>query len=368
MEIRPREERPLPEENMSAPASSTATPGERPPLDAAALMQIHFSFAASRILAAALELELFAALASGEKTAAELVHATGCSARGLPMLLDALVPLGLLSKHDGRYKLTPVSERYLAKGKPEYIGAGLLHVIRQSTESWNHLADIVRTGKPYEAIEEQKAAEEFFPGLVRWLHVSNSEPARRLAEALKPTVVKNPVVLDVACGSGIWGIRFAQAEPSAQVIANDYPKVLETVTRGYVEREGVAARYRYAPGDIKQTQIPRESCDLILLGNIVHSEGEAASRAIFRKCFELLKPGGQAAIIDMIPNDERTGPPFALIFALNMLVNTSTGSTYTLPEYRSWLAEAGFSEVTTVDVASHSPVILARKTATAQPR
>lgn len=234
---------------MSAPASSTATPGEQPLIDAAALMQIHFSFAASRILAAALELELFAALASGEKTAAELVNATGCSARGLPMLLDALVPLGLLSKHDGRYKPTPVAEQYLAKGKPEYIGAGLLHVIRQSTESWNHLADIVRTGKPYEAIEEQKAAEEFFPGLVRWLHVSNSEPARRLAEALQPTVAKNPVVLDVACGSGIWGIRFAQADPTAQVIANDYPKVLETVTRAYVEKEGLSARYRYAPGD-----------------------------------------------------------------------------------------------------------------------
>jgi ubiquinone/menaquinone biosynthesis C-methylase UbiE len=328
---------------MSAPASSTATPGERPAIDAAALMQIHFSFAASRIVAAALELELFAALASGEKTAPELVDATGCSSRGLPMLLDALVPLGLLSKHDGRYKLTPVSEQYLAKGKPEYIGAGLLHVIRQSTESWNHLADIVR------------------PGLVRWLHVSNAEPARRLAEALKPTVAKNPVVLDVACGSGIWGIRFAQAEPTAQVIANDYPKVLETVTRGYIEREGVSARYRYAPGDIKQAQIPPGSCDLILLGNIVHSEGEAASRAIFRKCFELLKPGGQVAIIDMIPNDERTGPPFALIFALNMLVNTSTGSTYTLPEYRNWLTEAGFGELSTVDVASHSPVIVARK-------
>lgn len=346
---------------MSAPASSTATAGERSATDSAALMQIQFSFAASRILLTALELDVFTPLASGERTASELVDATGYSARGLPMLLDALVPLGLLSKRDERYALTPLSENYLVKGKPAYIGAAMVPAHRRLLASWDQLAESVRTGKPHTVVEEQKAAEEFFPDLVRWLHVSNDEPARRLAEALKPKIAKNPVVLDVACGSGIWGIRFAQAEPTAQVIANDYPKVLETVTRGYVEREGVAARYRYAPGDIKEAQIPRESCDLILLGNIVHSEGEAASRAIFRKCFELLKPGGQVAIIDMIPNDERTGSPFALIFALNMLVNTAAGSTYTLPEYRSWLAEAGFSEVSTVDVASHSSVIVARK-------
>lgn len=346
---------------MSAPASSTVTPGERPAPDVAALMQIQFSVAASRILLTALELDLFTPLASGEKKAAELVAATGYSSRGLPMLLDALVPFGLLAKHGENYALTPLSENHLVRGKPAYIGAALVQAHRRMLASWDQLADSIRTGKPYSVVEEQKAAEEFFPDLVRWLHVSNAEPARKLADALRPTIAKNPVVLDVACGSGIWSISFAQAEPSAQVIANDYPKVLDTVTRGYVEREGLSSRYRYAPGDIKQAQIPRESCDLILLGNIVHSEGESASRAIFRKSFELLKPGGQVAIIDMIPNDERTGPPFALIFALNMLVNTATGSTYTLPEYRNWLAEAGFSDVTTVDVGSHSPVIVAHK-------
>ncbi len=346
---------------MSASATSTHADSGQPATDPATLMQIQFSFAASRILLTALELDVFYPLASGTKTAAELVDATGCSARGLPMLLDALVPLGLLNKRDDRYALTPLSESYLVKGKPEYIGSALVQAHTSLLKSWDQLGDSIRTGKPYAAVEEQKAAEEFFPALVRWLHVSNAEPARRLAEALRPRTATNPVVLDVACGSGIWGIRFAQAHPGARVIANDYPKVLETVTRGYVEREGVASRYRFAPGDIKRAQIPRESCDLILLGNIVHSEGETASRAIFRKSFELLKPGGQVAIIDMVPNDERTGPPFALVFALNMLVNTATGSTYTLPEYRAWLSEAGFGEVTTVDVASHSPVIVALK-------
>lgn len=346
---------------MSSPTTSPASAGAGQAIDAAALMQIQFSFAASRILLTALELDVFSPLASGAQTAPEMIDATGYSARGLPMLLDALVPLSLLNKRGDRYELTPISESYLVNGKPDYIGRALVEAHTRLLASWDQLADSVRTGKPYSVVEEQKAAEEFFPALVRWLHVTNADPARRLAQALRAKTAKNPVVLDVACGSGIWGISFAQAESTAQVIANDYPKVLDTVTRGYIEREGLSARYRYAPGDIKQVQIPSESCDLILLGNIIHSEGEAASRAIFRKCFELLKPGGQVAIIDMIPNDQRTGPPFALVFALNMLVNTATGSTYTMEEYRSWLGEAGFNEVSTVDVGSHSPAIVARK-------
>lgn len=66
-------------------------------------------------------------------------------------------------------------------------------------------------------------------------------------------------------------------------------------------------------------------------------------------------------IIDMIPNDERTGPPYALLFALNMLVNTEEGGTYTLAEYTDWLKDAGFSRVETADIGSHSPAIIGFK-------
>ena len=66
-------------------------------------------------------------------------------------------------------------------------------------------------------------------------------------------------------------------------------------------------------------------------------------------------------MIDMVPNDERTGPPFPVIFALNMLVHTAEGDTYTLAEYRAWLQEAGFAKVETADIGSHSPLIVASK-------
>jgi hypothetical protein len=63
----------------------------------------------------------------------------------------------------------------------------------------------------------------------------------------------------------------------------------------------------------------------------------------------------------MIPNDERTAPPFPLFFALNMFINTSAGDCYTLAEYTAWLNEAGFSKIETADIASHSPLIIGVK-------
>src|SRR5438270_16109 len=136
--------------------------------------------------------------------------------------------------------------------------------------------------------------------------------------------------------------------------------LLET-TRGYLKRHGVEDRYDFLPGDLKEIDFGEDRYDLALLGNIVHSEGEESSRDLFKRLYGALKAGGRIVIIDMIPNNERTGPPFPLFFALNMLVNTEKGSTYTLADYTEWLNAAGCKRVATADIQSHSPIIIGYK-------
>jgi ubiquinone/menaquinone biosynthesis C-methylase UbiE len=321
------------------------------------LMQMGMSYAASRVLAAGVRLNVFSLLASGQKTAADVARAAGASERGMRMLLDALTALQLLAKSGGRYRLTPATERYLVRESPEYMGA----IMEDDSlwKSWEHLVDAVRTGHPPRRIERQAEAERFFPVLVRSLHVLNRQPARRAAEALGVGASRRGLrVLDVACGSGVWGIAAAEADPSAAVTMQDFPGVLEH-TREYVKRHGLTGRCDYLPGDLKQVDFGSERYDLALLGNIAHSEGEASSRDLFRRLHRALRPKGQLAVIEVIPNEERTGPPRALIFALNMLVNTDVGDTYTLAEYRQWLTEAGFKRIETADIGSHSPMIIA---------
>jgi len=221
----------------------------------------------------------------------------------------------------------------------------------------------VRTGKPIHAIFEPGEAERFFSILTRSLHVRNRIPAQRLAQTLGAGSKYHGLqVLDVGCGSGVWGIAIAEADSEARVTAQDLPGVLEQ-TRTYLERHGVADRYDFLPGDLHTVNFPAGKFDVVLLGHIVHGESGAKAIELFKRLQPALKPGGKLAIIDMIPNDERSGPPFPLIFALNMLIHTDAGDTYTFAEYKNWLVEAGFASVGISDFGDRNGVaaIIAQK-------
>lgn len=320
------------------------------------LMQMQFAMAASRVLMVGTALDVFTDIAKGKKTAKAVAQASGASERGVRMLLDALTAFQLLSKKKKKdsYELSPVAAEYLVKGKDSYMG----HMLENDSmwSAWTHLGEVVLSGRPLKKVHEKKDAESFFPTLVRSLHVTNRGPALRTAEVLEGC----KKVLDVACGSGIWGISLAEREKEARVTASDFPALLE-VTKEYAKKHGVADRFEYVPGDLKTTDYGKGRFDGAILGNIVHSEGEKSSRALFKKLHAALVPGGKLAIVDMIPNEERTGPPFPVLFALNMLLHTETGDCYTLGEYRSWLEDAGFKRVETADIGSHSPLVVAVK-------
>lgn len=323
------------------------------------LMQMSMSFMPARVLSSALQLDLFSQIASGNRTATEISSAVGAHERATRMLLDALVGLQLLGKNRDGYELTPVAEDFLVRSSPTYMGTMMEN--DHIWNAWSQLTEVVRTGKPAIFVEEQAKAEEFFPMLVRSLHIMHTEPARRLAAALTGGAAQTGLrVIDIACGSGIWGISVAEADPQARVTAQDFPGVFD-VTRQFVNRHNLEDRFDYLPGDLKEVDLGEERYDLAILGHIVHSEGERSARSLFKRLNRALSPGGRVAILEMIPNDERTGPPFALLFALNMLVNTEEGGTYTLAEYTDWLKEAGFSRVETVDIGSHSPAIIGIK-------
>jgi 2-polyprenyl-3-methyl-5-hydroxy-6-metoxy-1,4-benzoquinol methylase len=320
---------------------------------------MHFSYIPSRILSAGLQLDVFSHIAAGHETADTIAHAAEASERGMRMLLDSLAALPLLNKRGERYRLTPLSRRYLVRESPDYLGAFLQ--TDAAWQSWGRLTDVIRSGQPILRVEKQQLAEMFFPILVRTLHVLHLDRARRAARSLgglrKGTGLR---ILDIACGSAVWSIPFAEANARTRVTAQDFPALLP-LTRQYAERHGVAAQYDYLPGDLNDVELGEARYDLVLLGNIVHSEGERSARSLFRRLHRALAPGGRIAIADMVPHDDRTGPAFPVFFALNMLLNTEHGGTFTLADYTRWLKDAGLPRVITRDIGAHSPLIIATR-------
>ena len=144
-----------------------------------------------------------------------------------------------------------------------------------------------------------------------------------------------------------------------QVTAVDWPAVIG-VTRRVVARHKLEKQFRYVEGDLHEADFGRGH-DIAILGHILHSEGERKSRALLRKTFDALAPGGTIAIAEFLVSDDRTGPANATIFAVNMLVNTDEGDTFSFEQISRWLSEAGFKNARTLDAPGPSPLILATK-------
>ncbi|MBI4422337.1 MAG: methyltransferase domain-containing protein [Elusimicrobia bacterium] len=324
------------------------------------IIDLFFGYSPTFVLATAVQLEVFTALTSGALTAPDVAKATSSSPRGMAMLLDALVSLGLLDKQANRYALTPDSEAYLVRGKDGYLG-GFFDFLQGNLQSWLRLTQAVKSGDPIHKMEDQSGSEEFFPPLIRSLHVANMAPAHSLTRKLGVgTRWRGLKILDVGAGSGVWGIAAAVEDPSATVTALDFPRILG-ITREYAAKAGVGDRFSYLEGNMREAALEENTYDLAILGNICHSEGADATRAFLKRLQPAMRAGGKVAIIDMVPNEDRTGPSFPLVFALEMLINTAQGGTFTQGEYSRWLQEAGFKKVEAVDIRFHSPVIVAQK-------
>jgi SAM-dependent methyltransferase len=338
-------------------------PSGAPAVTPERIMQMGFGYAPPLIIEAAIRNKVFDTLDTGPRTIAELSRENGASERGLRIVMDALVGLEFLARDaEGRYSLTPESAAFLVSGKPAYRGGMFQHTVSQILKSWMQLGEIVQTGQPALALNQQETGASFFAEFVEALFANGYPAALALGEALKLNELPQPVkILDIAAGSGVWSIGVAQKTPGAQITAVDFPEVLPG-TRRVCARFGLDDQLKCIAGDLLEVDFGA-GYQVATLGHILHCEGRDWGRALLKKVYAALAPGGAIAIAEMIPNDDRTGPPFPLVFAVNMLVNTQNGDTYTFGEMSQWLTEAGFTDCRLLEVPAPSPLILATKPA-----
>ncbi len=288
------------------------------------ILQFVWAFAPPLAIEAAIHHRVFDVLEKQPLALAELAQATGASARGLSAIADLLVGFALLTRDDdGRYALAPESDAFLVSYKPSFMGGIFRHMSSQLLPNWLHLSDIVGSGNPATAVNSAAEGASFFAEFVEDILPLSYPSARILADALNLAEATGPVsVLDLASGSGVWGIALAQASPHVTVRAVDWPDVLP-VTRRVAERFGVGPQFTMVGGDLLEADFGN-SHQVATLGHILHSEGIERSRALLRRTHAALAPGGTIAIAEFLVDADRRGPLNGLIFAVNMLVNTES--------------------------------------------
>jgi ubiquinone/menaquinone biosynthesis C-methylase UbiE len=297
------------------------------------------------VLKTAMELDVFTTIASGHQRLEEIARATCCSLGGMRVLLDALCPLGLLSKSRGLYALTRTAEAYLVRTAPSCC-ADIYLTWFQSRERF---ADYVRTGAPAIDLTGPRAedlwvsyAAQF---LIRWPELAEIMRSRWEAAGVTVQTVSGAHVLDVACGAGVKSFVLAQANPAVRVMAVDTPKVL-AVTAHIAEAMGVAAQVSYQAGDVVQMDLGNAQFDIVLLGNILHFFPSSQIQDILRKVYQALRFGGLVVIDDGVLDEERCQAESVLLSAVELVNTAPHAAFYTFSEYREFLEKVGFTQVT----------------------
>jgi 3-hydroxy-5-methyl-1-naphthoate 3-O-methyltransferase len=302
------------------------------------------------------EVGTFKALSAESLTAAELAARLGVDARALTMHLAALCSMGLVEKRLGQWRATHLARRWLHPDGAGYWGYFTRQIDFNETLR-ARLLESLRTGKrPGDGGQgsgevttrraewergtmSQKAAE----GIAKFMHAHSQAPA--LGAAAQSAFGELASLLDVGCGSGVYGIEIARAHPRLKVVLMDL-KEMAAEAQKYIARAGMGNQVTTAGVNMFTEKWPRGH-DGHFFSNVFHDWSDETCRLLARRSFEALPSGGRIFLNEILMDDDCTGPFPAAAFSLLMLVGT-LGKQYSLTEFRDILGSAGFTAVEAV--------------------
>ena len=295
------------------------------------------AFQESRILLTAIELDLFEALGAGAD-ADDVAGALGTDPRATGMLLNALAALGVIEKRGGVFRNTPETAQHFTRRSPDDVRMAMMHTVHL-WDTWSTLTECVRKGT---TLGRRPAGTEDWTGaFISAMHANASRRAMAVVEAVDVAGARK--MLDVGGGSGAYSIAFAQASPALRAEILDVGDVVP-IARRHIAEAGLEDRVTVREGDLGSSDFGT-GFDLVLISAICHMLSEDENRALVAKTHAALGAGGRMVISDFILDPDRDGPRMAAMFALNMLVGTRHGNTYTEAEYAAWMRDAGFSGI-----------------------
>jgi 2-polyprenyl-3-methyl-5-hydroxy-6-metoxy-1,4-benzoquinol methylase len=294
-------------------------------------------------LHAAIELDLFTAIAEGNTLARTIAERIKASVKGTRVLCDYLTVIGFLNKQGNDYSLTSDSAVFLNRHSPGYVGSISRFLGNvEGLEAFKDIAAIVRKGGTVMGQEGLESTENpVWVEFARSMAPLTTMPAQLIAELIGAKEAAKWKVLDIAAGHGIFGITIAKNNPNAEIVAVDWASVL-TVAEENAAKAGVADRFRKIPGNAFEVNF-ESGYDLVLITNFLHHFNAATNEGLLRKVHAAMAPGGRAVTVEFIPNEDRVSPHMDATFSLMMLGATASGDAYTFSEYDRMFRNAGFS-------------------------
>ncbi|MFZ0960007.1 MAG: class I SAM-dependent methyltransferase [Terriglobia bacterium] len=308
----------------------------------ARLFQTFNAYQQTAAMKAAIELDVFTAVGDRQTTSWQIAQRAGAAERGIGILCDFLTVMGFLTKKESHYGLAPDAAMFLDRRSPAYMGSAADFLgAPEMLKAFDDLTAAVRKGGTVMGDEGTVGGENpIWVEFARSMAPMMMLPAEVLAKLVGAEKGGKCRVLDIAAGHGLFGINIARHNPQAEIVALDWASVLE-VAKENARKSGVEARYSTIAGSAFEVEFG-EGYDLVLLTNFLHHFDPPANEGLLRKVRAALAPGGRAATLEFVPNDDRVTPPEAATFSMIMLGSTPHGDAYTYAELERMFRNAGF--------------------------
>lgn len=310
------------------------------------IREIAMAFQKSRIVLTAYELNIFTIIGEKSHNSETISKVLKLNKNATERLLNALVAFKLLKKSNENYSNTKDSLMFLSKSSPAYL-AGLMHT-NQLWNTWSHLTDVIKTGKVAHDKQINERGEDWLEAFINAMHDRGKKQANAQISKIDLQGVES--ILDVGGGSGCFCMAFLNRKPELKTVIFDLPNVVP-ISKKIIEKEGFSDKIEYYKGDYTTDELPK-GFDLVFLSAIIHSNSFGTNRKLVKKCYNSLNTNGKIVIQDWIMNDAKTEPIEGAIFSINMLVGVEGGDCYSENEVRTWLKDAGFSDIAKVEEES----------------
>lgn len=316
------------------------------------IMQVGSGFWPSKVLLAAVDLDLFTHLANGGLRASEIEQKLDLHPRATRDFLDSLLSLGFLKREgdedDPLYRNTRETGAFLNKSDPRYIGGALDIFNNQIYEKWANLEESLKTGEPRSIIDE--TGDSFFDELY-----SDPERLEEFMEGMAGLSAGNfqafveefdfsdyDTMTDVGGALGNLSRIVAQREPDLSIITLDLPPATDLAKRK-IRNDDLGDRIEAVARDYTEDPIP--DADLVTASLILHGENLETKKMLIEKIYDAVNAGGTFVAIDNIIDDERRENTFGLLMSLNMLVQYGDAFDYTGSQFKRWATDAGFEDI-----------------------
>ena len=320
------------------------------------LMEVVNGFRLSRIILTAFELKVFDNISGKSMASADVASVINADPRATDRLMNVLAGIGLLEKNHGMFTNSSFSEKFLVASSPAFM-AGLGHTV-DLWRKWDTLTQVIRKGAAIELEDNfDERGSSWIESFIAAMHSRGVAQGKELASLIDFSNVKRS--LDIGGGSGAFTFAFIEKNPELQAVIFDLPNVIP-VTQKYIDRYNFNSRVATLRGNYLSDSFG-EGFDLVLMSAIIHINDPVENSLLIRKGADSLNAGGKLVIMDHLMNEDRTEPLMGAVFAINMLVGTKKGDTYTHDEIGGWMKSAGLTNIDIIVAPSGMQFITGNK-------